>query len=165
MPRSYNETFIDKFSYVIVDNIIPYLIKLNIHPNVITLLGFIPIYLVYTNILANNVILTYLFAFINCTMDCLDGELARKTGKISKLGGILDSIHDVLSFFSVLYLILNFYTIPIALIFIIFVMNIFDFDPINHTATKYENIFNYLHDNIFIFYYLLITFALIYLRK
>jgi hypothetical protein len=160
MPRSKNHNPLDKVSYFIVDSLIPTLIKLNIHPNIVTLIGFIPIYYIYIYIQIKNRFLVYLFAFINYTLDCLDGELARKSGKTSRLGGMLDSIHDITSFFSILYLVFNLYAIPIVFIFTILILYIFKMDPINHTAERYTYIFNFFHDNLNIFYYLTIECAI-----
>lgn len=167
MPRTNinNINPLDRLSYFIVDSIVPYLIKLNIHPNYVTLVGFIPIYFVYINILAKRNILVYLFAFLNYTFDCLDGELARKSGKTSKLGGMLDSIHDITTFFSLLYLVFNWYSIPIIIIFIILIRYIFDLDPINHTAKKYKKFFNLGHDNLNILYILSIELTFRFLNK
>lgn len=164
MPRSDNKHFLDKISYLIVDTIVPYLIKLNIHPNIITLFGFIPIYLIYINILANNIILTYLFAFTNYTLDCLDGELARKSGKTSKLGGILDTIHDLTSFITIIYLILGFKSIYLIAIGTIVYCYIFKFDLIAHEVQRFKKINLFLLNYLDILYYLLITFVLIYLH-
>lgn len=160
MPRSINHNPLDKISYFIVDLLIPPLINLNIHPNIITLLGFIPIYYIYIYIQIKNRFLVYLFAFINYTLDCLDGELARKSGKTSRLGGILDSIHDITSLFSILYLAFNLYAIPIIFIFTTLILYIFKMDPINHTAKRYKYLFNFFHDNLNIFYYLSIEFII-----
>ena len=165
MPRTVNSNMLDMFTYLLVDYLIPYLIKFNIHPNFITIIGFIPIYYIYINIIARKKLIVYLFAFINYTLDCLDGELARKSGKTSKIGGILDSIHDVTSFFSLLYLIFNYLAIPIIIIFVILVIKIFKMDPIKHTAEKNKVIFNFVHDNLNLFYFIAIYLTYIYINK
>jgi len=154
MPRTNTINPLDKISYVIVDFLVPYLIKLNVHPNIVTLIGFIPIYLIYINILAKKKLLVYLFAFINYTFDCLDGELARKSNKMSKLGGMLDSFHDLTSFFTLLYLVFSFYAIPILFVFTFAVLKIFKLDPVKHTAEKHKKIFNFAHDNLNLLYYI-----------
>ena len=165
MPRSNIINPLDRITYFIVDSIVPYLIKLNVHPNLVTLIGFVPIYFIHVNMLSKRKILVYLFAFVNYTFDCLDGELARKSGKTSKLGGILDSIHDIITIFSLLYLVFKLYAIPIVIIFIILIKYIFDLDPINHTAKKYKKFFNLGHDNLNIIYILSIEITFRFLNK
>ena len=154
MPRSIKENILDKISYYIVDKAVPLLTKLNIHPNVVTLIGFIPIYFIYSNIIMKKRLLVYLFSFINYTLDCLDGELARKTGKTSKLGGFLDSFHDFASLLTIVYIILGIYAIPICLIFGLIVVKVFEMDPITHEAKKHKKFFQFFHDNLNIFYFL-----------
>ena len=127
------------------------------------MLGFIPIVLIYNYILQKNRILTYLFAFINYTLDCLDGELARKSNKTSWLGGFLDSLHDFISLFSILYIIFGYYSIFILTFFSLLVIYIFKFDPINHTAKKNQTVFDFFHDNLNVFYFLTIEFIFRYL--
>lgn len=164
MPRSNIINPLDKLTYFIIDSIVPYLIKLNIHPNFITLIGFIPIYFIHVNMLLRKKILVYLFAYLNYTLDCLDGELARKSGKTSRLGGILDSIHDITTIFSLLYLVFNWYSIPIIIIFTCLIKYIFDLDPINHTAKRYKTFFNFVHDNLNILYILSIELTFRFLK-
>ena len=156
MPRTNTINPLDKISYSIVDFLVPFLIKLNVHPNMVTLLGFIPIYFVYINILAKRNILVYLFAFLNYTFDCLDGELARKSGKTSKLGGILDSIHDITTFFSLLYLVFKWYAFPICIASTFIILKLFKLDLIKHEPGRYKKLFDFIIDNLDLIYYILI---------
>ena len=165
MPRTNTTNPLDKISYAIVDFLVPYLIKLNVHPNMVTLIGFIPIYFIYINILAKKKLIVYLFAFINYTLDCLDGELARKSGKMSKLGGMLDSFHDLTSFFILLYLAFGFYAIPILIVFTFAVLKIFKLDPIKHTTQKHKELFNFAHDNLDLLYYISIEITMRFLNR
>ena len=160
MPRSHKINFLDKFSYLISDNLVPILNKCNIHPNLVTLLGFVPIYFIYIYILQKKVFLTFLFAFINYTLDCMDGELARLSKKTSKLGGLLDSLHDITSLYTILYLIFGYKAIVILIIFITFFLLIFKMDPVTHKAERFVTTFSFLHDNLNYFYYLTIGLAL-----
>jgi len=136
---------------------VPILDKFQIHPNMITILAFLPIYLIYKFINQKKIVLVYLFAFINYTMDCMDGELARYSKKLSKLGGILDSIHDLISLYTLFYLLLGpingFVVLTILSLSIIFT---FKMDPITHKPERFKILFYMLHDNINIFYYLLV---------
>ena len=156
MPRPININAIEKIIYQIIDYTVPHLIDYNIHPNVITLLGFIPIYYIYQYIILKNRTIVYIFAIINYLFDCLDGELARKSGKTSKLGGLLDTIHDLTSIFSLLFLILKWKAIPILLIFALFVIFLFKMNPITHKPNRFKNSFYLIHDNLGIFYFLFI---------
>lgn len=165
MPRTNTINPLDKMSYFIVDFIVPYLIKLNVHPNLITLLGFIPIYFVYINIIYKRRLFAYFFGFINYTLDCLDGELARQSGKMSKLGGLLDSLHDLTSFFTLLYLAFGFYSILILLIVLLSVVMIFKMDLLKHTPGKNKELFYFVHDNLDILYYICIEITFRYINR
>tara|TARA_B100001248_G_C27247445_1_gene392182 strand:+ start:197 stop:694 length:498 start_codon:yes stop_codon:yes gene_type:complete len=165
MPRTNTINPLDKMSYFIVDFIVPYLIKLNVHPNLITLLGFIPIYFVYINIISKKRFFAYFFGFINYTLDCLDGELARQSGKMSKLGGMLDSLHDLTSFFTLLYLAFGLYSIPILLIVLLSVVMIFKMDLLKHTPGKNKELFYFVHDNLDILYYICIEITFRYINR
>jgi len=165
MPRTNIENPIDKFIYALIDLLIPYLIKLKVHPNIVTLTGFIPIYFIYTNILAKRKLIVYILVAINYFLDCLDGELARKSGKTSKLGGMLDSFHDLISFYSILHLVFGYYAIPILIIFTYTVLKVFDMDPVEHTAKKNTKIFNFAHDNLNLFYLISIEIIFRYINR
>jgi len=160
MPRPQYINFVDKFSYIISDCLVPILDKYNIHPNIVTSIGFIPIYFVHIYIEQKKRILTFLFAFINYTLDCIDGELARKSGKTSTFGGFLDSLHDSISICSVLYHIFSYYAILYYLLFSGILMMFFKFNPITHTASKNNKYFQIIHDNLNVLYYLIIEIAI-----
>lgn len=164
MPNSSESYFLDKISYKISDYIVPILSKYKIHPNIVTLLGFIPLYISYNFILKKNRFLAFLFGFINFTFDCIDGELARYDNKQSKLGGLLDTIHDVVTYITVLYPILSYYTILIVFFTLVFAIQILKLDIITHEANSksdtINNIFNYLHDYLSLMYYILIQISI-----
>jgi len=101
MPR-YNKG-IDKYLYCIIDNFIPFFCNYNIHPNIITLIGIILNYFLFYYLSKNNKLYSILLIIVHCILDSLDGEIARKCNKQSDIGGILDSISDVL-FMSIIFL-------------------------------------------------------------
>ena len=86
MPRP-TEGF-DVHIYKMLDPIVPFFCKLNIHPNVVTLFALAPNLFVFKN---NPSILLALFILL---LDFLDGEVARQCKKSSKTGAVIDSIND-----------------------------------------------------------------------
>jgi hypothetical protein len=76
-------------------------IRLGIHPNVITFLWILPIvassYIYSFGLTVGARMSTFALIFLGYTLDCSDGEVARITGKKSKLGGYLDTINHWLS--------------------------------------------------------------------
>ena len=80
----------------------------NIHPNAITLVGIICNYFILTEIdniqtLSINKIYFAFLLLIRFLADCLDGAVARKYKKTSKLGNILDTISDMMLMFIMFY--------------------------------------------------------------
>ena len=66
-----------------------------IHPNLITLTGMVCNVFIITLLLKGYVHWANLLLIIKYFCDCLDGGVARKYNKTSKLGGYLDTISDV----------------------------------------------------------------------
>jgi phosphatidylserine synthase len=92
---------LDKYTYCLLDNIIPFFCKNNIHPNNITIFNIINgIYLYYNIKYCDNKTIISIQIILYYILDCLDGEIARQCKKQSKLGGYLDSVSDIL-FFSI----------------------------------------------------------------
>ena len=89
MPRP--ETGSDVFVYNALDKIVPFLCKHNVHPNYITLVGFLTNFLLLSNIAPSHKVLVLV---INRILDCLDGEVARKCDMKSKFGSYLDTVTD-----------------------------------------------------------------------
>ena len=89
MPRP--ETGSDVFVYKALDKIVPFLCKHNVHPNYITLVGFLTNFLLLSNIAPSHKVLVLV---INRILDCLDGEVARKCDMKSKFGSYLDAVSD-----------------------------------------------------------------------
>lgn len=80
----------------------------NIHPNVITIAGVICNYFILKeidNITTSTIDGTYFASLllVRFLADCLDGAVARKYKKTSKLGNILDTISDMMFIFIIFY--------------------------------------------------------------
>lgn len=65
-----------------------------VHPTALTLIGlgmdFVVLYAVWTT----AVWLLAVSLFVRYSCDCLDGAVARRYGKVSDLGGVLDTVAD-----------------------------------------------------------------------
>lgn len=68
----------------------------NINPNIITCFGLLLNYLIYKELYKSKINFTKLFLILalRCLSDILDGSVARKYKKISKIGGLLDTLSD-----------------------------------------------------------------------
>ena len=143
-----------------------------IHPNIITISGLIMNFYIYhlLNTPNNNIYLLGFCIIYRWLADCLDGAVARKYKKGSKLGHQLDTLSDVIMGFITFYFIqkhifnLTFNNcLIIYVIFIVIYNYLFDF--INtHDNLKYpkkNNIINYsvsfLTNNTILTYILLIV--------
>jgi hypothetical protein len=148
----------------LVDNILK-----DIHPNVITIIGLISV-LLLNHIYFNNDLSIYktnqniaILLFVKYITDVLDGGMARKYNKMSKLGNFLDTLADNTFTYFMLYYLLNkfnlpnYYSIYIFLVIIVFT-NHFDLLS-SHNSLKSKNLFNILIANsyliyIFIYFYI-----------
>jgi CDP-diacylglycerol--glycerol-3-phosphate 3-phosphatidyltransferase len=78
----------------IVDSLVVWLSKLRIHPNILTLIGLL-INVVATVLFAKGLFfwagLVIIFAGL---FDIVDGEVARRTGRVTKFGAFFDSVID-----------------------------------------------------------------------
>jgi CDP-diacylglycerol--glycerol-3-phosphate 3-phosphatidyltransferase len=78
----------------IVDSLVVLLSKLRIHPNILTLIGLL-INVVATVLFAKGLFfwagLVIIFAGL---FDIVDGEVARRTGRVTKFGAFFDSVID-----------------------------------------------------------------------
>jgi phosphatidylglycerophosphate synthase len=93
--------FDDLFSQMILNNTD---IFENIHPNCITLFGVglniaIFYYLFFVENIEDNLLIIGIMLFLRWLADCLDGNVARKYKKTSKLGNVMDSASDILFLF------------------------------------------------------------------
>jgi len=78
----------------IVDSLVIWLSKLRIHPNILTLIGLL-INVIATVLFAKGLFfwagLVIIFAGL---FDIVDGEVARRTGRVTKFGAFFDSVID-----------------------------------------------------------------------
>jgi len=124
---------------------IPCIINLfkNIHPNIITFTGFICNILLPYYLLKDKKKFANILLIIRYLSDSLDGAIARKYNKTSKLGGLFDSVSDSIFSGIYIYLIIFKYTnnnIKSRIFgFIVFLINLLYF--------KYYNSL-YYHNNI-----------------
>jgi len=67
-----------------------------IHPNVLTVSGIFLTYLISRELFKKNKSIAILFVLLTFRwlVDCLDGSVARKYNKGSKIGGVLDTVSD-----------------------------------------------------------------------
>lgn len=89
----------------------------HIHPNVITIIGIICNYFILDQIdnMETNKINEIHFAillFVRFLSDCLDGAVARKYKKTSKIGNILDTLSDMMFNFIIFYFFLVKFNLP-----------------------------------------------------
>jgi len=66
----------------------------HIHPTALTLLGLGMDFVVLYAVWAASIWLLAVSLFVRYSCDCLDGAVARKYGKVSDLGGALDTLAD-----------------------------------------------------------------------
>ncbi len=66
---------------------------LNLHPNFITLISFITLFLASFYAVLGSFVIASLLMSLTIVLDCVDGELARINEKETKLGLKLESIH------------------------------------------------------------------------
>jgi phosphatidylglycerophosphate synthase len=78
----------------IVHPIVTVLIGLNIHPTVITVASLFLAFAAFLFYRAGTFWLGAIFLFLCGMFDTFDGEVARRTNRITKLGGFLDSTID-----------------------------------------------------------------------
>ncbi len=88
---------------------IDFLGRLQVHPNFISLLGLLFTALSAPFLATGNFFLGGLFVALGGVCDALDGHLARRSGKVSPFGALLDSTLDRLAdFFPLMGLALHF---------------------------------------------------------
>lgn len=81
--------------------------KLNIHPNIITLMGLVTAALLPLMHFNNLPWVLFFSIWIRQLCDCIDGAVARKCKKTSKIGGYLDFVADFIFFYSMLFIVLS----------------------------------------------------------
>ena len=84
----------------------------NIHPNIISIIGiYLNILILWCVLHDISIHIVSILIILRCLTDILDGMIARKYDKKSKLGGWLDTIQDMLlGFFIVPFILLYKYT-------------------------------------------------------
>lgn len=68
----------------------------NIHPNVISIFGIICNLIILNYLYRKEIYKANIFIIIRYFCDILDGAVARKYNKTSKLGGYLDTFNDIM---------------------------------------------------------------------
>ena len=107
-----------KLDDIIVDHIMKnYDIFEHIHPNVVTFIGILCNYFILINIdnIENQNIDSVMFGIllaIRFLADALDGAVARKYKKSSRLGNILDTVSDLMLLFIVFYFVMIMFKLP-----------------------------------------------------
>ena len=161
-----------KIDDVITDKIIENVSFLkHIHPNIITITGLILNFYIYhlLDTPDSNIYLLGFCIIYRWMADCLDGAVARKYNKGSKLGHQMDTLSDIIMGFITFYFIQkHFFNWPfnicliIYIIFVIIYNYLFDFINThdNLKNSKKNNIIDYsvsfLTNNTIIIYVLLI---------
>lgn len=79
----------------------------NIHPNIITILGIILNLVIFNLIKNENLLVSNILIIVRCLCDIMDGTIARKYKKSSKIGGLLDTICDFMFIQLYIYLIVE----------------------------------------------------------
>ncbi len=69
-------------------------LRINLSPNLITVLGLIFSFIYFFTMMKLNVVIAILFLILSSLMDAIDGEVARLSNKVSKFGSFLDSTLD-----------------------------------------------------------------------
>ena len=97
----------------------PYLFLFkNIHPNFISLFGIFLNYLIFHSYYKDhNKFFIIFLTFIRIYCDNLDGMVARKFNKITSIGGLLDSIDDMILCTITCY-ISSYYLIPLYALYL-----------------------------------------------
>ena len=143
----------------------------NIHPNIISISGLISV-LILNHIYFDNNLSIYktkeIFAillFIKYITDTLDGGVARKYKKMSKLGNFLDTLADNTFQFLVLTILLSKFKIPhyySIYIFLLLLVLINYFNVLqNHNFVKKDNLLGIITANSYLTYFIIY----IYLNK
>ena len=124
--KSENDNPIDNIIYKIVTSIAPWLIKNNVTPNTITILGFILAMSGLFNLYHFNykTFIVLLSLYILC--DYLDGYIARSTYNTTKMGDTLDHSSDALTFIGLIVILFYKYDlikhVEVILVYIIMLL-------------------------------------------
>ena len=156
MPKSIRCNLYDLIQYWTIDTVgIPICCKLGLSPNAVTMIGFLPILYQYLAIVSCDRLGIHVFAAMNYWFDCLDGELARKTGQVSYHGGLFDTVHDSVTGLILLYFVDYRLAIFSVIAIWILVQYVFEMSWSEHTPRRFHTFFYLIHDNMIIGYLLI----------
>lgn len=143
----------DNLAFMITENV---KIFKYIHPNYITISGILSNFIIYYLLKKNNRIkLLYLIIMYRYLTDILDGSIARKYNKTSKLGGYLDTINDFMLFTMICYIYLKKKYFIVT--FICSILYIIKFDLFyDHSSIKKEGLNAFIVNNTIFVYIILI---------
>jgi phosphatidylglycerophosphate synthase len=153
-----------------VDNYIAELLIKNnnifkhVNPNIITLVGFILNYVIWKNI--NCSVFIAIVLLLRYLSDLLDGAVARKYNKTSKLGSGLDITSDFIFTFIFMNMVaVKFlgihtkYVIAVFMIYVMIMIHTYDLLSSHDEITQYhsnknfiKNVVPFISNNTFIFY-------------
>ena len=128
----------------------------NIHPNIVTSVGLICNYFIFKSIHTNSIKskeLAILFG-VRWLVDCLDGGIARKYNKKSKLGNLLDGFSDIMFMGMIFYAILLHFNLPLwyFIFFILFIVLLEKYYNISESHEKLKNKNDNMFHNMFVFF-------------
>lgn len=148
MPEPLGKFAIDKPVYAILNKIIsnPSLHKIFclIDPNYVTFFNiFLSFQVVFMYLHNSNY--TWLVFFIRSFLDIVDGTLARKCNRCSRLGHVLDNLGDLLFYILMMLSMLYLYPQinPLKKLFYIFII----FYIIKNFSGNVDKLYMFLHDN------------------
>ena len=145
---SYKLKIDDNFTEYIINNLT--LFKY-IHPNLITISGLIINFIIF-NLLNTNNPNYYLVIFLilyRWFADCLDGAIARKYNKGSKLGHYLDTFSDIIMGFITLYFIQKYFiNLPFKTVLVLYIILIYIYNKLFNFIDTHEILKNTEKKNI-----------------
>lgn len=125
---------------IFANPIVEVFLRLKIQPNLITVISLFFALVAFFFYKNGNFVIGAVFLFLCGIFDTFDGEVARRTGRVTKLGGFLDSTIDRINEF-LIYLGLFFYYYQKAnyvLVWILFV--IFGSMMVSYTRARGEGL-------------------------
>lgn len=134
-----------------------------ISPNTITVVGFLMNFAILYFVTSGLLILSLIFLLFRYLADCLDGGVARKYNKKSKLGGVLDTWSDTVLIYVSIVGLFYIYNISYASEFAAFFscLNLYvmslsnslvDHEGMKNGGSIFENIYSFFINNSFILF-------------
>lgn len=122
----HHENFIDNYIIKSIENLEPYILKITDTPNYITIfrtcMYLLTSYLFYKSRTKPYAIIFIVAFCINYYLDCVDGYLARRCQKVSKLGDCLDHVSDLCSSIILVYFMYPFQKIDVIISMVMVIM-------------------------------------------